>query len=153
MRRRVSAIVILATVLFAVPLLAVSSPPITGTISGIELCPQDICKEAIFAGNFAGTINRKATVGVFWTGITHDDLQEIPGAITAITGGTWTIRTRTRVYAGVVQPGGTLTFNANNTFTVSLTMVLTSGGTGTMDFTGLLDHNPFPPTIVGSITQ
>src|SRR5215211_1819462 len=115
MRRSVSAGVVLAAVLFTVPLLAASSPAISGTISGIELCPQFICGEAVFSGAFAGTVGHKPTAGVFWT---------------AITGGTWMIRTRKAVYAGYVQPGGTLTYNGDNTFTVSLTMVLTTGGTG-----------------------
>ena len=153
MRRWVSRGVVLALVLSAVPLLAASSPAISGVVSGIELCPQFICGEAIFAGTFAGTIGHKPTTGSFWTGITHEDLPTTTGGTSAITGGTWMIRTRTKVYSGYVEPGGTLTYNGDNTFAVSLTMVVTSGGTGTMNFTGILDHNPFPPTIVGTITQ
>src|SRR5215211_4822164 len=130
MRRSVSAGVVLAAVLFTVPLLAASSPAISGTISGIELCPQFICGEAVFSGAFAGTVGHKPTAGVFWTAINHEDLPTVAGETSAITGGTWMIRTRKAVYAGYVQPGGTLTYNGDNTFTVSLTMVLTTGGTG-----------------------
>ena len=153
MRQRVSAGVVLVSVLFAVPLLAASSPAISGAVSGIELCPQFICGEAVFAGAFTGTIGQKATAGAFWTGITHDDLPTITGESSAITGGSWIISARRKIYAGFVAPGGTLTYNGDNTYTVSLTMVLTSGGTGTMNFVGLLDHNEFPPTITGTITQ
>ena len=137
----------------SVPILAVSNPAITGTISGVELCPQSICGEAVFAGSFAGKIKNRPVAGVFWGGITHDDLPTTVGDTAAITGGTWMIRTRTQVFAGTVESGGTLTFNGGNTYTVSMTMDLTSGGTGTLTFNGLLDHNPFPPTIVGTISQ
>jgi len=151
MNRRICTV--LACVLLMAPLPAIAGPAITGGVSGLELCPQSICDEAVFAGAFVGKVNTKPTTGAFWTGITHDDLPTVAGQSTAITGGTWMIRTKTKVFTGVVQPGGTLTYNGDNTFTVSLTMVITSGGSGSMQFTGILDHNPFPPTIVGTITQ
>jgi len=43
--------------------------------------------------------------------------------------------------------------NGGNTFTVDMTMVLLRGGVGTLQFTGLLNHNVFPPTIIGTISQ
>jgi len=139
--------------LASLPVAAVSTPAIAGNIAGVELCPQSICGQAVFAGNFAGTVKSKHESGVFWAGITHDALPVVQGQTAAITGGTWLIRTRTKVFTGTVDSGGTLTYNGDNTFDVSMTMVLVSGGTGTLTFTGLLDHNPFPPTIAGSITQ
>jgi hypothetical protein len=36
---------------------------------------------------------------------------------------------------------------------VTLTLSLAGSGTGTLTFTGILDHNPCPPTIVGIAAQ
>ncbi len=145
----VAAMFLLATL----PLIATSTPSITGNIAGIELCEQAVCGVAAFAGNFIGEVKSKPTSGVFWAGINHDPLPEAPGDTANITGGTWLIRTSTRTFSGVIENGGTLLNNGGNTFIVTLTMTITSGGRGSMSFTGVLDHNPFPPTIIGSITQ
>jgi hypothetical protein len=40
------------------------------------------------------------------------------------------IQTPTKVFAGTVEAGGTLTYNGGNTFTVDLTMDLTPEVTG-----------------------
>jgi hypothetical protein len=138
--------------LASLPLGAASRPVITGTISGVEVCPQSICDQAIFTGNYAGTINGKPASGVFLVGVTHEDLPDTAGGTSAITGGSWMIRTKNRIFTGRIQ-GGTLTNNGDNTFTVSLTMEIERGGTGTLTFKGLLDHNDFPPTIVGTLSQ
>jgi hypothetical protein len=153
MSRRLS--VAIAVMLFAasVPILGVSNPVITGTISGIELCPQSICGQAVFAGSFTGPVSGKVTPGVFWTGITHEALPTTVGGMSAITGGTWLIRTPKKVFFGVVPEGGTLTYNGGNTYTVALTMELSQGGSGTLTFEGVLNHNLFPPTIVGTLSQ
>ena len=151
--RRVFVSVVVSLLIASSPILAVSHPAVAGNIAGIELCPQSICGVAAFAGNFAGTVNSKPTAGIFWAGITHGDLPTEIGETAPITGGTWMIRTATKVVAGTVEAGGTLTYNGGNTFTVDLTMDLTTGGNGTLTFTGVLDHNPFPPTIAGTISQ
>jgi hypothetical protein len=153
MTRRASLFLLgMLSLIASLPLGAASHPAISGTISGLELCPQSICDQAIFAGNFAGTINGKPTPGVFLVGVTHDDLPETAGGTAAITGGTWMIRTKGRVFTGTIQTGS-LTYNGDNTYTVVLTMEIDKGGNGTVTFTGLLDHNQFPPTIVGTLSQ
>jgi hypothetical protein len=132
---------------------AVSHPSITGTISGVELCPQSICGQAAFAGSFSGFVNKKGTSGVFLVQVTHGSLPDTAGGTTPVTGGSWLIRTeKDRVIAGTIT-GGTLTYNGDGTFTVVLTLELTQGGNGTVTFTGLLDHNVFPPTIAGTLSQ
>jgi hypothetical protein len=154
MSRRLTAAIVCAVLTASIPLVAASSPVITGSVSGIELCAQFMCGEAVFAGAFAGKVGNRKAPGAFWTAINHEDLPTTVGASSAVTGGTWLINTKAGAFAGVVQPGGTLTLNPDLTsFTVSLTMVITSGGAGTLHFTGLLDHGPFPPTIAGTITQ
>lgn len=153
-RCRMSVAVVFAAIIASVPLVAASTPQISGTVSGIELCEQALCGEAVFAGGFAGKIDHRKATGVFWTGITHDPLQETDGGVTQITGGTWMIRTKTAVFTGVVQPGGTLTYDLEtNTFAVTLTMIVLDGGVGTLQFNGTLDHSVFPPTITGVISQ
>jgi hypothetical protein len=153
MRRVLALAVIVALAIAPVSLTAASVPSITGAVAGVELCPQSICGAAIFAGNFAGMVNSRPVTGVFSTAVTHQDLPTTVGGKALITGGAWAIQVPGRLFAGAVAPGGTLTYNGDNTYTVQLTMVLTTGGTGTLSFTGILNHNMFPPTIGGTITQ
>lgn len=153
MKRRAS---LFAAFLFLIASLsahAVSHPAITGTISGVELCTQDLCGQAVFAGDFVGFVNKQGTSGVFLVQVTHGSLPDQAGGTTPITGGSWWIRTeKDKIFSGTIT-GGTLTFNGDNTFTVVLAMQLTGGGHGTLTFNGLLNHNVFPPTIGGTISQ
>jgi hypothetical protein len=57
--------------------------------------------------------------------------------------------------SGTIQPGGTLTHQAaSNAFYVTLTLVISpNDGSGTFNFRGVLDHNPFPPEITGMLLQ
>lgn len=151
MLRRLALLTVILS-MSTLPLAAVSNPPIAGQIAGVELCPQSLCGRAIFLGNFVGLVNGNPASGTFWTGVTHEDLPTSVNPISAVTGGSWLIRTRLRTFAGHIQ-GGTLTFLPNNTFAVTLTLELEWGGSGTLAFHGLLNHNPFPPTIVGIVTQ
>ena len=124
-------------------------------MSGIELCPQFICGSAIFAGVFHGTVDNKPTKGSFSVSVTHEALPTTAGQSSDITGGSWFIRTKTKVFFGDIT-GGTITNNdaaIANTFLVSVTLALDHGGTGTLTFNGLLNHNDFPPTIIGTISQ
>jgi hypothetical protein len=153
MLRRLYPAILVATLLLAtLPVAADSVPVIEGSIAGVEFCPQSICGSAIFAGQFTGLVNGRSERGVFLGAITHDPLPEA-GDSAFITGGLWLIRTPRRALSGYVLPVGTLTNNGNNTFTVEMTMVLLRGGVGTLQFTGLLNHNVFPPTIIGTVSQ
>jgi hypothetical protein len=153
MRRRIlPAFLVTALLLTTLPVAADSIPVIEGDIDGIELCPQSICGAAFFIGQFAGHVNALPRQGVFLGAITHQPLPE-PDETSFITGGTWLIRIPFRTFRGVVLPGGTLTNNGDNTFTVAITMLITQGGTGTLNFTGTLSHEVFPPTIVGTLSQ
>jgi hypothetical protein len=152
MRRRLLPAFLVTALLTTVPIAADSIPFIEGNIEGIELCPQSICGAAFFVGEFAGHVNAFPRHGVFFGAITHQPLPE-PGETSFITGGTWLIRTPFRTFLGVVLPGGTLTNNGDNTFTVTLEMIITRGGSGALTFTGTLSHDVFPPTIVGTVLQ
>jgi hypothetical protein len=152
LRRFDPAVFIVALLIATVPVTADSVPVIEGHLAGLELCPQSICGSAIFTGAFAGQVDGRPERGVFLGAITHDPLPEAYDSA-FITGGLWVIRTPRRVLTGYVMPGGTLTNNGDNTFTVEMTMVILRGGVGTLQFFGLLNHNVFPPTIVGTVSQ
>ena len=146
---------VLATLLLVTPrAMATSTPSLTGQISGIELCPESICGSADFAGSFLGTVNNKPTAGSFWTAVNHQSpLPSTQGQSVSITGGTWFIWTKRGIFSGTIDPGGTITANGNSTFAVSATLHLTSGGSGSVTFDGILNHNVFPPTIIGTVSQ
>jgi hypothetical protein len=155
MTRRFSwMVIVLVLVAGALPVRASSTPVIAGNISGIELCPQSVCGAAIFVGTFAGQVgSNPRAFGTVAVAMTHDQLPG-PGQTAAITGGTWTIRLLSgRTFSGLAIGGGTLLGNPDNTFAVSVDLLLTGGGVGTLTFDGLLSHRVFPPTIVGHISQ
>jgi hypothetical protein len=153
LRRFYPAVLITTLLLATVPVVASSVPVVQGSIAGIELCPQSICGSAIFTGEFTGLVNGRLERGVFLGAITHDALPEEAGDSASITGGLWLIRTPRRTLSGYVMPAGTLTNYGDNTFTVNMTMVLLRGGVGMLHFSGLLNHTPFPPTIIGTVSQ
>jgi hypothetical protein len=130
---------------------AASHPAVTGIIQGYEFCPQSLCDAAFFGGNFSGTIGNKAASGLFFVGVNHDPLPD-PNQSAAITGGSWSITTDVKSLRGAVT-GGTIYNNGDGTFLVTVILEISKGGNGTMTFTGTLNHNVFPPTIAGGITQ
>jgi hypothetical protein len=154
MRRTVAYLTIGLIVLAgARPAQAASTPVINVSTFGIELCPQSICGAAIFTGFLQGQVGgNNNAVGTFLAALTHDPLPD-PLSTAAITGGIFELRVGLRRIRGVVLPGGTLFNNGNNTFTVDAVLLIMSGGSGTVNYHGLLNHNTFPPTIVGTISQ
>jgi hypothetical protein len=131
---------------------AASVPFIDVNTFGIELCPQSICGAAIFAGVLHGQVGSNPNaLGTFAVAITHEPL---PDAFESaqLTGGVFEFRVGFRRIRGVVA-GGVLFNNGDNTFTTRAILVITSGGSGTVVYEGLLDHNVFPPTVVGRVTQ
>lgn len=154
MRRAVACVVVLVTLgSWGRPAEAASVPVINVNTFGIELCPQSICGAAIFTGLIHGQVGANGSaLGTFAAALTHDPLPE-PFQTAELTGGLFEFRVGLRRIRGVVLPGGTLLNNGNNTFTVDATLLITSGGIGTLHFTGVLNHNTFPPTIVGTISQ
>lgn len=129
-----------------------SNPDITAQIFGIELCPQVICGAAIFSGVVVGRVdNNPPALGTFAVAILHDQLPD-PLEKANITGGVFEIRIGLRRFRGVV-PSGTLLNNGGNTFTVDAVLTITKGGSGNLYFCGILNHNVFPPTIIGAIDQ
>jgi hypothetical protein len=134
--------------------MANSIPSLTGQLSDRELCPESICGSAIYAGSFEGTVDSRPTAGSFWTGVKHQ--LPLPTAMNnsvAITGGKWLIWTKRRIYSGIIEDGGTITANGDNTFTIAAILHLRRGGVGSVAFVRILDHNVFPPIIVGTIAQ
>ena len=142
--------------------LAQTPPALVGAIHGHEVCPQSIefCGgRAWFAGKFVGQLpDRGHSTGSFLVGVTHEALNQTEGGVTQITGGEWVIvlKQDRQLISGMVQPGGTLTYRAaSNVFDIGLTLAIThgNGSGGTVNFRGALDHNPFPPEIIGMMAQ
>ena len=152
MRLRVGrCILVIVLALSPLTLVASSTPSFQGLASGIELCPQSICGAALFVGGFQGSVNGRPASGIFVSAVNHDFLPEV-GQDAEIFGGLWSIHTWRGRFRGDVL-GGRL-FNINDTqFCVEMTLRVLEGGTGEVNFTGILDHGPFPPTINGAITQ
>jgi hypothetical protein len=150
--RRVFFSTIFAGLLAAsITLSAQSRPAIEGSIAGLELCPQSFCGFALFVGGFQGELNSREATGSFVGAITHEPLPDVFGSAD-LTGGQWTITANRRVLKGTVA-GGQI-YNIDGTrFCIEMTMEVTDGGRGQLYFTGLLDHNPFPPTIGGIVRQ
>lgn len=128
-----------------------SSPAITGEISGVELCAQAGCEAAIFTGTCDCTVGRTHAPGFFWVAVQHDALPA-PFSASAIFGGKWNITTLRGKFSGKVLEGSILN-NGDNTFTVTTRLRLQKGGTGDILVSGVLDHDDFPPTLEGALTQ
>jgi hypothetical protein len=152
MRRSVASLVILALMLSAVPARAASTPVVNVMTYGVELCPQSICGAAIFTGVLYGRVGSKPlALGTFIVAVTHDELPQ-PFESAAVTGGGFELAVGLQRIKGVVS-GGTLFNNGDNTFTVDATLTIVAGGSGTLHYRGLLNHNVFPPTVIGPLTQ
>jgi hypothetical protein len=151
-RAFVAAAILVVLTCGARPVQAASIPFIDVDTFGIELCPQSICGAAIFVGLLQGEVGLNPNaLGTYSVAITHEPLPD-PGFTADLTGGVFEFRVGLRRIRGVVA-GGLLFNNGNNTFTVRALLKILSGGIGTVTFTGLLDHNVFPPTVAGRVTQ
>jgi hypothetical protein len=152
--KRGLAAVSLGVILFcgAVPVRADSTPVLQGVVSGLELCPQSLCGSAVFVGIFRGQVGlRPHALGLIAVAVQHDPLPELTGKCAAITQGLWDLRVGLRRFVGTAA--GELCYNGDNTYSLDVGMHLLSGGSGELFFAGTLDHNVFPPTIAGVITQ
>jgi hypothetical protein len=130
-----------------------SQPVLTGHLEGVELCAQFQCGVAVFVGQFKGDLNTQRSKGGFLVLVNHDTLpvsQTQPPA--NITGGEWSLRAGANLLQGDVLHGNIIN-NGNNTFTITVSLQMVEGGVGEIIFTGILDHNDFPPTVAGDLTQ
>ena len=144
---------VLILALSAAPVRAQSAPVIDVDTFGLELCPQSVCGAAIFAGFLAGQVGSNPhALGTFIVGVTHETPLPDPGEVVALKDGAFELRVGLRRLRGIVS-GGTLLANVvpANTFTVSADLTLENGAE--LRFEGLLDHNVFPPTIVGRMVS
>jgi len=130
-----------------------SQPVLTGHLEGVELCAQFQCGVAVFVGQFKGQVNDNRDKGGFLVFVNHQEpLPANKGQTVSITGGEWSLRAGVNLLQGDVLQG-TIMNNGNNTFTVSAVLQVAEGGTGEIVFTGILDHNDFPPTVDGDLAQ
>lgn len=151
MRRNVFRSGILALALLASASVSADSQlSLSGIVSGVELCEQEVCGSALFVALFGGKIGDLSTVGLAVGGIIHQPLPVAPGCVDLL-GGSWSIKTLRRTVAGDVVPGGDLCYVDGTKYFVRMGMNITEGGSGDATFTAILDHGPFPPTIKGVI--
>jgi hypothetical protein len=149
-----SAIITVAlTLSSAAPLFAQSDTSLSGAVSGRELCEQAVCGSAIFVAAFAGQIDHRPAVGLAIGAIRHTDLPTAPNECATIVGGSWSISTLRRNLSGSIEFGGKVCYIDGIKYLVSLTMDIDHGGDGKANLTVELDHQPFPPTVKGFITQ
>jgi len=133
------------------PVMAVSTPVIQGQVSGLELCEQAVCGSAIFVAAFVGRVGAvPLTIGAIAVSVNHKPLPD-PGECADITGGSWDLFAAGRHFHGGVT--GSLFNTGQNTFIVRTALTLDSPAAGEVSFQGLLDHNVFPPTIKGALSQ
>ena len=152
MRKAVAVLAFLGLLVSTAPPLRASTPVINANTYGLEFCPQYICGAAVFAGVLGGQVGSNPfALGTFVVAVTHEDLPP-PFQTAGVTGGFFQLNVGSRQMQGVIL-GGTLLNNGNNTFTVNATMLIVSGGSGIVRYQGLLNHNTFPPTIVGPLFQ
>lgn len=137
---------------FTASLSADSQTSLSGVISGRELCEQAVCGSAIFVAGFAGEIDHRPAAGLAIGSIVHTALPEAPGECATILGGRWSINTLRRAIAGDV-PTGQVCYVDGVKYLVRMTMNIVQGGSGQAQFSVVLDHGPFPPTIKGVIGQ
>jgi hypothetical protein len=131
-----------------------SVPVIEGDFTGIELCAQDLCGQAIFFGIYTGRVGpNHHALGTIAVAVNHEPLPDV-GDSAAITGGVWRLRLLSgRTITGVVTGGELTNPFGNDTFGVSADLAIVSGGIGTLAFEGVLSHQTFPPTIIGELLQ
>jgi hypothetical protein len=150
MKRYALGVVSIILLLTAQPGIA-SQPIVNGHLEGVELCAQFQCGVAVFVGQFKGQVNNQRGKGGFLVNVNHASLP-VPGQAAAITGGEWSLRAGVNLFQGDVVKGSIIN-NGNNTFTLTVTLQVAEGGSGEIIFTGILDHNDFPPTVEGDLAQ
>jgi len=124
--------------------------PVNGLASGIELCPQFICKIAIFTGVFQGQIgNNPNAIGVVTVALNHTDLPTDKVKPALITQGAWQLQSFPKSFGGTVI-GGYIFFVEEKLFEVQIYLKANDGRT--LFFDGYLDHHPTIPTVKGAFT-
>jgi len=150
MRRALATVAVLVLAAGAGAVRADSVPFIAGGVRAIELCIQDVCGKAFFAGLFQGRVgNNPNAIGIISVSANHQPLPP-PGGNALVGNGRWQLITGLRVIAGSAT--GVLHAIDDKKFLVRIHMVLDGDG-GDATFTGLLDHNYFPPHLDGTISQ
>ena len=144
-----------AFLLSSQPAHAISIPSVSVQGTGIELCPQSVCGFAVFFGVVQGQVgSNNNALGLIAAALNHEELPTVSGACAAITGGFWGMFLVTsEQLTGLALPGGRLCSRGDNTFSVSVTLLMTGGGFGTVKFNGVLDHNTLIPTWSGTLSS
>lgn len=158
MSRRCSWAVLLLTLTLGSGRVFAAPPVVSGQINGVELAPQYLFGSAVFVFQFRGTLDGRQKSGFGWVSVNHEELPTELGESSAITGGEGELLIGlTRLNVDVT--GGSLTLiDPNNpnvfddVFGVEMDVnICRNGQCAAHVFQGPLDHDPFPPTIKGSL--
>ncbi len=142
--------------LFSTKTVSAETLAVNGRITGVELCPQEVCQKAIFTGIFYGKLNRRPAFGTWWVAVNHESLPTAKGSTAAIfPGGHWELRPGSFTFSGDLN-SGTLTCMEDDNFkclkfSVDAELNVEKGGSGTLSVLGELDHTKFPPRITGTL--
>jgi hypothetical protein len=137
-----------------------SSPTVAGNLEGLELAQQTALNPAVFVGVFTGKVGGNVAFGAWAAGVQHEvPLPAAPGESIAITGGQWQLqvwvlqgfRLRRVSLSGPIV--GELSFFDTDLFTIDAVMGVTSGGSGNIVLSAILDHTIFPPGVSGTLGQ
>lgn len=148
---------LIAAALLVVPSVSVAAPPVLRVqVGGLELLPQSLFGAALFIFEVRGEVDGVERRGYGWVAVNHQPLPETEGASAFIVGGEGEIYVGFRVYEVNVK-GGLLTLTDikdpatfDDEFSVLMDVDMTRRGqTAAHRFAGVLDHEPFPPTIFG----
>jgi len=150
-RAIISAAILLVLTCGARPAQAASIPFIDVAAFGVELCQQSLCGSAIFAGLLFGQVgDNPSALGTFVAAINHEiPLPPNEGDAVFVTGGAFEFRFGLRRIRGVVKAPGILENIGGNMFAVVATLETTEGDL--LDAVVFLDHNVFPPRVVGRV--
>jgi hypothetical protein len=158
MARRFCLMLALVTVSLATGPAKAAPPVVVGTISGFELAPQYLFGSAVFLIQFRGTLDGRSRTGIGLVSINHEALPTEVGGSSAIIAGDGTLvvgltRLEVQVTGGLLTLVDTKDPDVfDDAFEVSMNLNLCNrSGCGAHVFQGLLDHEPFPPTIKGTL--
>jgi hypothetical protein len=154
--RRLAIAASLSLALVGVPAMTLAATQVTYAVSGVEYAATTT------VGSFAGVAVATDDYGTWQATIAHSPLNSSPATIT---GGTFTLDGKVRDLAGTFVTGSitllTTVTCGKQTYSVSGSLNVTAGGSGTADFGAVLTHYRFclwghpityAATVKGSVT-
>ncbi|MGD9856293.1 MAG: hypothetical protein AB7U20_15215 [Planctomycetaceae bacterium] len=156
---RCACLFVVMAALLAVPsTLAAAPPALNVQVGGLELLPQSLFGAALFLFEVRGEVDGAQRRGWGWVAVNHEPLPEAEMDSSFIVGGEGAIYIGLRAYDIEIN-GGLLTLTDlkdpaifDDAFEVLMDATISRRGQSAAHlFAGELDHEPFPPTIIGQL--